>query len=275
MEIDHGKPGVLLRRWRTLRGKSQLELSLETGVSQRHISFVESGRSRPSRQMVVDLSQGLDIPFRERNAVLLAAGYAPLYSEAGWDDPQMLSVTRATDRLLKQHDPYPAVVMDRHWNVVRTNESAPRLFSRFVDLQARPKPRNLLHLMFDPAGMRPFIVDWPVVSKALLDRVLRESVGGIVDETTQGLLEALRAYPHVVVEPTAPDAPTPLPVIPIGFDLDGILLRYFSMITTVGTPRTIATQEFRIESMFPADEATEHAHRALMAGPTDRQHWGR
>lgn len=256
--------GALLRRWRTLRSRSQLELSLQTGVSQRHISFVESGRSSPSRQMVIDLCQGLDVPFRERNVVLLAAGYAPIYAEGSWDGPEMQSVTRAVQRMLKQHEPYPAVVMDRHWNVLMSNEAAPEFFARFVDLQARPKPRNLLHLMFDPAGMRPFIVDWPTVSAALLDRVLRESVGGIVDEATRDLLDALRAYPDVESPPIHVGAAKPLPVIPIGLKLNGTTWNYYSMVTTVGTPCTIATQEFRIESMFPADEATDRMHLDLL-----------
>src|ERR1700728_3547821 len=143
---------VLLRQWRDIRGKTQLDLSFDAGVSQKHISFVESGRSVPSRQMLVDLAQALGVPLRERNELLLAAGYAPLYSDQALDSPIMNSISKALQRMLLQHEPFPAIVMDRHWNVLMTNEAAPRLFNCFVDLAARPSPRNLLHLMFDPAG---------------------------------------------------------------------------------------------------------------------------
>src|SRR5262250_2356278 len=134
--------GNLLRYWRHERGKSQLDLSLDTGISQRHLSFVESGRSAPSRDFLSIVSEALNIPLRERNVLLLASGYAPLYSEQSMDAAQMAIVTRAIDRMLEQHEPHPALVLDRHWNVVRTNQAAPRFFGSFVDLEASPKPRN-------------------------------------------------------------------------------------------------------------------------------------
>jgi transcriptional regulator with XRE-family HTH domain len=120
--------GELLRLWRQQRGKSQLDLSLDTGISQRHLSFVESGRSVPSRELLSSVSDALNIPLRERNVLLLASGYAPLYSEQSMDTEEMAVVTRAIDRMLQQHDPHPALVLDRHWNVIRTNEAAPRFF---------------------------------------------------------------------------------------------------------------------------------------------------
>jgi transcriptional regulator with XRE-family HTH domain len=263
-----GKPpselGELLRAWRDLRGKSQLELSLDSGVSQRHISFVESGRSAPSRARLTDIADALDIPLRERNSLLLAAGYAPIYSDAAWDAPQMLSINRALERMLKQHEPYPAVAMDRYWNVLTTNDAAPRFFNRFVDLDARPKPRNLLRLMFDPAGMRPFIANWDETAKGLLARVHREAVGRTIDERTKDLLAALAGYPAVKPDWSVSSPSEIMPVIPIVFMKDGERLSYFSMVTTVGTPQTVAAQEIRIESMFPADETTERRHVRLM-----------
>ena len=176
--------GPLLRHWRDLRGKSQLDLSLDSGVSQRHISFIESGRSVPGRQTLIALAQTLDLPLRDRNTLLLAAGYAPLYSEAAWNAQEMHSVTSALERMLRQHEPYPAMVMDRHWNVLMTNESAPRFFNSFIDLAARPSPRNMLHLMFDPQGMRPFVANWEQTATSLFERVYRESVGRVIDERT-------------------------------------------------------------------------------------------
>lgn len=255
---------MLLRHWRDLRGRSQLDLSMDTGVSQRHISFIESGRSIPSRGKLMDIAEALDIPLRERNTLLLAAGYAPVYPDSAWDAPDMQSVAGALRRMLRQHEPFPAVVMDRYWNVLMTNDAAPRFFNCFIDLAVRPMPRNLLDLMFDPAGMRPFIANWNDAAKGLLARVHRESVGRVVDEKTKALLAALLAYPGVRAEWQAPEAAGAMPVIPLGFIRDGVVLNYFSLVTTVGTPQTIAAQELRVECMFPADDATERHHTVLM-----------
>jgi transcriptional regulator with XRE-family HTH domain len=262
--------GVLLRHWRDTRGRSQIDLSLDAGVSQRHISFIESGRSVPSRQMLMDLAQALDVPLRERNTLLLAAGYAPLYAESAWNAQEMQSVTRAMERMLRQHEPYPALVMDRYWNVLMTNDAAPRFFNCFIDMAARTGPRNMLHLVFDPQGMRPFVADWEAVAQSLIQRVYRESVGRVIDQKTQELLSALLAYPDVRAEWKNPKVlgampVTPvLPVIPLSFAKDGQVLNYFSMVTTVGTPQTIAAQELRIECLFPADDQTETQHERLM-----------
>ncbi len=249
--------GKLLRYWRQERGKSQLDLSLDTGISQRHLSFVESGRSAPSRDFLFIVSDALNVPLRERNVLLLASGYAPQYSEQSVDAEQMAIVTRAIDRMLQQHEPHPALVLDRYWNVVRTNKAAPQFFASFVDLEARPKPRNLLDLMFDPAGMRPFVEEWEKVAAGLLQRVRREAVGQILDAKLQDLLERLREYPGVAAlkPPLAPQSP----VLPVVFRRGKQRLSYFSLITTVGTPQCITAQELRVECMFPTDsEEDEH-----------------
>jgi transcriptional regulator with XRE-family HTH domain len=243
--------GELLRYWRQERSKSQLDLSLDTGISQRHLSFVESGRSAPSRDFLSIVSDALDIPLRERNVLLLASGYAPLYSEQSMDAEQMAIVTGAIGRMLEQHEPHPALVLDRHWNVVRTNQAAPRFFGSFVDLEARPKPRNLLDLMFDPAGMRPFVEEWEKVAAGLLQRVRREAVGQVLDAELQKLLKRLREYPGVA---ELKGSLTPQsPVLPIVFRKGNDRFSYFSLITTVGTPQCITAQELRVECMFPTD----------------------
>ena len=255
--------GALLRHWRDLRGKSQIELSLDTGVSQRHISFIESGRSVPSRETLMELAGALDIPFRDRNTLLLAAGFAPLYAEDAWNAKEMQSVTGAVSRMLRQHEPFPAVVMDRYWNVVMANDAAPRFFNCFIDMSARKGPRNLLHLLFDPDGLRPFVVDWENMARSLIQRVYREAVGHFVDVKTKELLTALLAYPGVKAEwqrPAVPNTAPYMPVIPYSFRYRDTVLNYFSMVTTVGTPTTVAAQELRIECMFPTDEATEARH---------------
>ena len=258
--------GKLLRQWRETRGKSQLDLALETGVSQRHISFIESGRSTPSREKLMDIADGLNVPLRERNTLLIAAGYAPVHGEVPLDAPEMASIVKVLTRLLRQHEPFPAVVMDRYWNVIMTNEAAPVFFGKFIDMASRASPRNLLHLMFDPDGMRPFISDWRAVSESLLARVYREAVGSVVDEKTMELINALLSYPDGRGEkgPTMPFATPLLPMTPIGFVRNGRALNYFSMITTVGTPQTITAQEIRVECMYPADDLTEAEHRRLM-----------
>jgi transcriptional regulator with XRE-family HTH domain len=276
--------GNLLRHWRNVRGRNQLDLSIETGVSQRYISFIESGRSNPSRRTLLEIAQVLDVPLRERNTLLLTAGYAPVYSEAAWNSIQMQNVTKALERILRQHEPFPAIVMDRYWNVLMTNESAPRFFNAFIDMSRRKGPRNMLHLMFDPEGMRPFVENWDQVASSLIRRVHSEATGRFVDEKIKDLLTALRAYPSGTTSRTSPanrsmqndlgprnqgtaqlGSPPILPVIPITFRKDDTLLNYFSMVTTVGTPQTVAAQELRIESMFPADEDTEREHVRLLA----------
>jgi transcriptional regulator with XRE-family HTH domain len=247
---DH-ELGNLLRYWRRQRGKSQLDVSLDTGISQRHLSFVESGRSTPSRELLLAVSQKLDIPLRERNVLLLDSGYAPIYNECAWEAPEMSAVMKAIDRVLLQHEPHPALVLDRYWNVIRTNEAATRFFGSFVDLDTRPSPRNLLDLMFDPKGIRPFVERWEEVAAALLQRVSRESVGHVVDRKTVELLKKLEKYPGVSTLSAVPR--THGPVLPITFVKGGKRSPYFSFITTVGTPQSITAQELRIECMFPLE----------------------
>lgn len=250
-QVKEHELGDLLRYWRQQRGKSQLDLSLDTGVSQRHLSFVESGRSVPSRDLLLIVSEKLDIPLRERNVLLLASGYAPMYDECTWEAPKIILLTKAIDRVLLQQEPHPALVLDRYWNVIKTNQAAPRFFGSFVDLEARKRPRNLLDLMFDPAGMRPFVEDWELVAAGLLQRVYRESVGHVVDQKTVELLKSLERYPGVKDLNTIPK--TQSPVLPITFTRGNERFSYFSLITTVGTPQFVTAQELRIECMFPIE----------------------
>lgn len=256
--------GVQLRAWRSTRGKSQLALSLDTGISQRQISFIESGRSTPGRHNLLHLADALDVPLRERNTLLLAAGYAPIYAEGGIDDVEMKGVTDALRRMLVQHEPFPAVVMDRYWNVMMTNDATQRFFNSFIDMAAREKPRNLLHLIFDPAGLRPFIPNWEETAKSLMARVFRESVGRVIDARTKALIDALLAYPDVDGAWKVSTREDSTPVIPLSFVKDGQVFTFFSLVTTVGTAQTITTQELRIECMFPLDHATEAEYATLM-----------
>ncbi|RDS86707.1 helix-turn-helix domain-containing protein [Dyella psychrodurans] len=255
--------GPLMRYWRGKRGKSQFDVSLDTGISQRHISFIENGRSAPSRQTLIDIAQALDVPLRERNTLLQAAGYAAIYTESPLEALEMQGLRKALDRMLRQHAPFPALVMDRYWNVLMTNDYSPRFFGCFIDMSSRKEPRNMLHLIFDPQGMRPFVVNWEQTAQSLIQRVYRESVGRVIDEKTDALLQALHAYPDVKTEWKTPAISTMAPntpIIPLSFAKDGVVMNYFSMVTTVGTPQTISAQELRIECMFPADDSTESKH---------------
>ena len=180
----------------------------------------------------------------------------------------MQSVTRALERILRQHEPFPALVMDRYWNVLMTNESTPRFFNCFINMSRRTGPRNMLHLMFDPKAMRPFVDNWEEVASSLIQRVNIEAVGRVIDEGTKELLAALRRYPGVRTDarPNRGSSLGPImPIIPISFRKDDTVLNYFSMVTTVGTPQTVAAQELRIESIFPADEATENEHASFLS----------
>lgn len=257
--------GRLLKEWRRVRRMSQLDVALDAAISPRHMSFVESGRSVPSREMVVTLSETLDVPMRERNALLHAAGYAPLYPERALGSSELTQVRQALARVLEHHEPYPAVVLDRQWNVVQTNRAALRLFSLFVDLDALPTPRNLLRSMFDPAALRPWIGNWETVSATLMQRVFREAVGGVPDPRVLRLLEELQAYPGTPA-PRWDATTTPLPFHPVQFRKGTIQLSFFSMVTTVGAPFDITAQELRIEAFFPSDDGTERFARERLAG---------
>jgi transcriptional regulator with XRE-family HTH domain len=240
---------------------SQLDLAVEARVTPRHVSFVESGRARPSREMVLVLARALDVPLRERNQLLLAAGYAPVYRETGIDEPAMSQVRGALDRALRHHEPFPAVVMDRHWDILMANGAATVMFAWLLGGERSARPANVLRLMFDPDGLRPFVGNWERVGEALVQRVHREAIGGVPDASTAALLQELLALPGVPERWRAPDlTAAPLPVIPVEFRKDRLAVSYFSMVTTVGTPQDVTAQEIRLESFFPADEATE-AHR--------------
>ena len=252
MQMTESRIGSLLREWRTLRSKSQLALALQANVSARHLSFIETGRSRPSRDMVLQLAEALDVPLRERNALLNAAGFAGMYRQTALESPEMQPVRRAVDMLLAQQEPHPAVVLDPLWNIVRTNDGAVRLFSRLIDLEKVPQPANVLRLMFDPAGLRPFVANWPDVARALLVRVVRESVCGAPDARLLELLDEVRHHADLASLPMPAATAQPLlPVVPVQFRKDSFQADYFSMVTTLGTPQDITLQEIRIECFFP------------------------
>jgi transcriptional regulator with XRE-family HTH domain len=257
--------GRLLQQWRQQRHKSQLALALEAGVSTRHLSFVESGRSNPSRDMVLRLADTLQVPFRERNDLLTAAGYAPVFRETGLTAPELAHARHAIELILRHQEPFPAVVMDRHWNLITANEAATRFFSLMLaDAPPAVSPPNIVRLMFHPQGLRPWVANWDAVAEALIQRVLREAVGGVPDDATHQLLAEVRGYPGVPQHwRDVPTHSTMLPLIPIQFRKGDRAFDFFSTVTTLGTPRDITLQEIRIECFFPGNDATACAANDL------------
>jgi transcriptional regulator with XRE-family HTH domain len=257
--------GDLLRYWRGVRRMSQLELAGEAGTTPRHVSFVETGRSQPSRQMVVRLARALDVPLRERNGLLRAAGYAPLYSAAPLDAPQLARVEAALTAMLAQHEPFPAVVLDAGWNVVRSNGAAAQLFAALAAPERLPEVPNVLRLILGPGPVRSRVRNWDTVAPGLLDRARREAVGGVTDPDTAALLDRLRAEPELAALVARPPdaAPPGGPVFDVCLDLHGTPLSFFSVVSTLGTPSDVTAQELRVEAFFPSDEATGSTWRTL------------
>jgi transcriptional regulator with XRE-family HTH domain len=248
--------GALLRRWRTVRRVSQMSLALDADISTRHLSCVETGRAQPSREMVLRLAEALQVPLRERNDLLLAAGYAPVYRHTNLDTPEMEAARRAVDLLLQQQEPYPVIVVDRYWNTLKMNSGTRRFLARFQVCES-VKPHNGPRLVFHPKGLRPYIENWESVAARIIQRVHREVTANPADETMKCFLEELLSYPAVPSNWRVPDlCGSPLPFLTINYIWNNSTLRLFSTLTTFGTPQDVGLQEMRIESFFPADEAT-------------------
>ncbi|HTD02605.1 helix-turn-helix domain-containing protein [Undibacterium sp.] len=250
-----------LRYWRDRRGYSQLRLSTESTISQRHISFLESGRSQPSKELILKLGTVLDIPLRQRNVMLLAAGFAPAYQERKLSDPELKSVKQALDFMLAQQAPYPALVVDRLWNLVMTNGPAAMMMKWLLEMpDNQPLPRegvNVLKLMLDPAGVRKYLVNWEEVCADLLHWIQREAMSDGPGSEATHLLEELIALPGIQAATQTPNLDMrALPFLAMTIKKDDVELKLFTSITTMGTPHDVTVHELRIESFFPADAAT-------------------
>ena len=253
---DRPRIGTLLRDWRVRRRMSQQDLALEAGVSARHVSFVETGRAKPSADMVIQLAEHLDVPLRDRNTLLLAAGFAPAYAQRDLDEPEMGPVREAIDRVLRGHEPYPAVVVDRHWGLVAANRAVPLLIGGAADHLLEP-PVNVLRLSLHPEGMAPRIANLGEWRAHLLDRLGRQAVVS-GDPALFALHEELAGYPggeggHV------PDLEAGAIAVPLRLRTDDGELAFISTATTFGTATDVTVSELAIESFFPADDATARA----------------
>jgi transcriptional regulator with XRE-family HTH domain len=245
-----------LRWWRRKRGLSQLELAGRTDISQRHLSFLELGRASPSRDMVIRLAIALDVPLRQHNSLLIAAGFAPVWRQTNLAAPELGPIRSALDFMLAQQEPFPAVAVDRRWNLLQSNSGAARLVEFLVGPLAPDTPINLADALVAPDVLRPHLVNWVEVVGYFIRSVEADAAADGTAETA-ALLKRLLAYEGVQAAVNAP--PTELaisPVLPMHFRKDTIDLQLFTTIATLGIPQDITLQELRIESFFPMDETT-------------------
>jgi transcriptional regulator with XRE-family HTH domain len=245
-----------LVRWRKHRGLSQLQLALTTGCSQRHVSFLELGRTKPSREMVLRLTAALDVPLRNSNELLLLAGYAPVWTETEFAALDRTPIRDALDYILAQQEPFPAVVVDRRWNVLQANKGAVALVEFLVGPLRPGTALNLADALAAPDILKPQLSNWADVVRYFLRSVEADAVADGTAETA-GLLERLQNYDGVRSAMLTAAQPAPEgPVLPMHFQKDGVRLRLFTTIATLGTPQDITLQELRIESFFPMDSET-------------------
>jgi transcriptional regulator with XRE-family HTH domain len=251
--------GALLREWRTRRRLSQLDLAGLTGVSTRHISFIETGRSRPSREMVLHLAEELEVPLRDRNALLLAAGHSPSYGSADFDSDAMRPVREALDHVLRSHEPYPALVVNRLWELVAANSALTPLLAG-VSADLLTPPVNVLRVSLHPEGLAPRIANLEEWSAHLLHRLRRQFV--LTRDARIGeLYDELRSYPGVATEELVESEEAGALAVTLRLAIDGGELCFLSTVTTFGTAVDITLAELSVEAFLPADEATATALR--------------
>ena len=259
--------GQLIKQWRERRRLSQLSLAVDAEISTRHLSFIETGRAQPSRDMVLLLARALEVPPRGRNDLLTAAGFAPVYRETGLDAPEMTNVRRALDFILRQQEPFPGLVIDGHWNLLMSNDGASRLMGLFLtpeDMAAvGPRP-NAMRLFYHPRGMRPYVVNWEASAVALIQWLHLDIARGIGDAETRRLLDELLSYPDVPQKWRTLDLDiTPAPFLAVEMRKGDLRIRFFSTLTSLGVPYDITLHELRVECFFPADAVTETLLRDL------------
>jgi transcriptional regulator with XRE-family HTH domain len=259
--------GPLLRQWRERRKMSQLGLATEAGFSARHLSFVETGRAQPSRDLVLLLARVLEVPLRARNELLTAAGFAPIYRETTLDAPALAQVRRAVDFILRQQEPYPAIVLDRHWNIVMANVAMGRVIGLFMTPEeaAAAGAPNVMRLTYHPQGLRSWILNWQETASAYIQWLHRDLLR-TGDAKTRQLLDELLAYPGIPRAWLALDLDASTePFLAMEFRKDDLALSFFTTIASLGTPYDVTLHELRVESFFPADEATDRTLRRLAA----------
>jgi transcriptional regulator with XRE-family HTH domain len=255
--VEEPRVGELIRSWRQRRSLTQLELSLMSAISTRHLSFVETGRSQPSREMILHLAEQLEVPLRERNSLLLAAGYAPLYRERPLTDDDMAPVRAALDRFLRAHEPYPALVVDTHWDIVAVNDAL-GILTEGVASELLVPPANALRVALHPDGMAPFTVNFAEWSADILHALHRRAVT-TGDPRLEELYEELSGYPDVHLEPPPVGNVGREVVLPLVLRRGDRELSFLSTIATFGTATDITLASLAIEAFYPANAQTANA----------------
>ncbi len=251
-----------MRAWRGARGLSQEHLAARAGVSTRHLSFIETGRARPGREVLLALAGALDVPLRDQNQLLLAAGLAPGFTSAALDGDELAMVRRALDHALGHHEPYPAVVCDRLWNLVRVNRAAARMLAAVAPGPPPPEVgASLVLALLHPGAWKPAIVNWDEVAGELIERLHRECAAAPTDRALAELRARALAMPDVPARWRSPRLAPIAPFATVHLRRGPLELRLFTMVTTLGTPLDVTAEELRIESYFPADPASEQVLR--------------
>ncbi len=262
-ELAPSPLGSMMREWRALRGVSQLSLGLTAGVSARHISFIETGRAKPSRSMVLTLADALDMPLRARNTLLEHAGFAHVYGHRPLDHPDMRQARRAIDVVLKSHEPWAAFAFDPCWDLIDMNPPALKML-RLMGADPEQGGNNLARLVMGDGVMRALIANWQEVAHHMLLRLRVEARGGSLADRAQDLIEELQGKADVAELSFAPDN-EPEPVLPLKLNLGDQIVTLITVVSTIGTAQDVGLSELRIETFVPADEASEMIVRDLLA----------
>lgn len=254
--MSHPPIGKLLREWRGALRFSQFELALRTGISARHLSYIETGKAQASRGVLARLADVLGMPLRERNAMMMAAGYAPHYPETEWDTPSLAMMRRAVDLIVAQQEPYPAFVVNRHWDVLMANSAAARVNQLVMSGRQSPYD-NILRQIFDPNDIRAHVVNWEEVAENFLLHLHQVIASSPSDEKAQALLDEILQFPGIPTSWRHRDVTSaPSPILTMTFRTGRGQLTFFETITTFATPRNVTLDDIRIECAFPADDHT-------------------
>lgn len=248
--------GAVLRHWREARRYSQLDLALQADVSSKHVSFLETGRNQPSRAMILRLANAMDLPLRDRNLMLSAAGFADVYTETTLNSPELGKVEEALARILEMHEPYPAIVVDANWNIVKQNRGSSALLQLFVHDPGEVSG-NAFELLFSKEGLQPYVRNWKNLSSTLLLRLFRETLSASSGPEKRALFDKITAMPSAPAnwQELASGLPGG-PTLDLELENDKLRCRFFTTVTTFGTPQDVTLQELRIESYFPSDDTT-------------------